>query len=529
MPETVVTAASSDGKTITIDHTHPYYLGSSDSPGMTLVNTVFDGKGYLGWRRSILLSLSTKKKLGFINGSCKSPDPTLADFEQWNCCNDMVLSWILNALSKEIADSVMSSTTAKGLWDSMEQRFGKSNGAKLYHLQKELFVLVQGNSDIAGYFTKIKRIWDELDSLSKGKHSYENQREVYANAQFSADSASFTAMGQGKFANNQLMVEFAAFMAARQARNAQKFKFQPQRGRDMNQKFNNSAQRFVRPQKKFKGKKKYNPNATCTYCGKTGHVMDDCYRLIGFPQDFEFTKGQDQPRANGIISTEGEGDKGIQYVESKETDITQQYTKEEVAEMMHMYKHAKQAQKGINANAIAGTVLKYSRSCFASLTSSTWIIDSGASEHMCYNPNSFMFLIPLLVPLNISLPNSFKFTCDILFTSSSYILQGLSKMSPQAFGEVREGLYLLEPSSPKSRCLFTSDVVSIPKGSNSIQESVSVPSSVNVNSIPNFKVKVKMIRSDNALELGKGTQEAAYLASEGIIHQVSCVATPQQK
>ncbi|XP_016454715.2 uncharacterized protein LOC107778902 [Nicotiana tabacum] len=128
---------------------------------MTLVNTVFDGRGYRGWRRSILLSFSAKKKLGFINGACQS-----LDHEQWSCVNDMVIPWILNALLKDIVDIVIYSKTAKELWDSLEKRFGRSNGAKLYHLQKELLGLVQGNSDIAGYFTKLKRLWDELDALN---------------------------------------------------------------------------------------------------------------------------------------------------------------------------------------------------------------------------------------------------------------------------------------------------------------------------------------------------------------------------
>jgi len=43
-----------------------------------------------------------------------------------------------------------------------------------------------------------------------------------------------------------------------------------------------------------------------------------------------------------------------------------------------------------------------------------------------------------------------------------------------------------------------------------------------------FNTKVKCIRSDNALELGKGTCEAVYLQNHGIIHQQSCVSTPQQ-
>lgn len=50
----------------------------------------------------------------------------------------MVISWLLNSLTKEIADSVIYSKMAKELWDSLEHRFGRTNGAKLYHLQKEL-------------------------------------------------------------------------------------------------------------------------------------------------------------------------------------------------------------------------------------------------------------------------------------------------------------------------------------------------------------------------------------------------------
>lgn len=48
----------------------------------------------------------------------------------------------------------------------LEDKFGQSNGVKLYHLQKELSDLVQGSTDIAGHFTKIKVLWDDLDDLN---------------------------------------------------------------------------------------------------------------------------------------------------------------------------------------------------------------------------------------------------------------------------------------------------------------------------------------------------------------------------
>ena len=43
-----------------------------------------------------------------------------------------------------------------------------------------------------------------------------------------------------------------------------------------------------------------------------------------------------------------------------------------------------------------------------------------------------------------------------------------------------------------------------------------------------FNAKVKIIRSDNAMELGKSETTLNFLRSQGIVHQTSCVATPQQ-
>ncbi|XP_070005546.1 uncharacterized protein [Nicotiana sylvestris] len=179
-------------------------------------------------------------------------------------------------IMEDIADSVIYSKTAKDLWDSLEQRFGRSNGANLYHLQKELSGLAQENCNIVGYFTKLKRLWDELDVLNvliccscvyvcEGKAKLtksledqrliqflmvlndtyaqargnvlmmnplpsmdvayplllqdENQREVYANAHFNSQLVSFMAAGEDKQPNAQLLADFVAFMSTGQEKN----------------------------------------------------------------------------------------------------------------------------------------------------------------------------------------------------------------------------------------------------------------------------------------------------------------------
>ncbi|XP_016468557.1 uncharacterized protein LOC107791076 [Nicotiana tabacum] len=155
---------------VMLDSSHPFYLHPSDSPGMVLVSSIFYGKGYGGWRRVIFIALSAKNKLGFISGSFPQPKISSDSFKPWTRCNGMVIFWVLNSLSKEIAESVLYSKTARDIWNELEERFGQSNGPQLYQLQKEITELAQANLDIAGYYTKLKRLWDELDSLDITQH-----------------------------------------------------------------------------------------------------------------------------------------------------------------------------------------------------------------------------------------------------------------------------------------------------------------------------------------------------------------------
>lgn len=78
-----------------INFTHASYLHSSYHPGMNLLSTVYDGRSYEGWRRSMMIALSAKNKLGFIDRSLVIPTDTSLQ-KAWSRCNDMVLSWILN-------------------------------------------------------------------------------------------------------------------------------------------------------------------------------------------------------------------------------------------------------------------------------------------------------------------------------------------------------------------------------------------------------------------------------------------------
>lgn len=52
------------------DNIHsPYYLHSSDHPGLVLASEALDGTNYIIWTIAMITSLEAKNKLGFIDGS----------------------------------------------------------------------------------------------------------------------------------------------------------------------------------------------------------------------------------------------------------------------------------------------------------------------------------------------------------------------------------------------------------------------------------------------------------------------------
>lgn len=93
---------------------------------------------------------------------------------QWERCDDIVTSWILNSLSKEIADSVEYVVDSAELWRELEDRYEQANGANLYQIQKEINDLSQGSLNVTGYYTKMKKLWEELSTLNtKGLFGWE--------------------------------------------------------------------------------------------------------------------------------------------------------------------------------------------------------------------------------------------------------------------------------------------------------------------------------------------------------------------
>ncbi|KAB2612568.1 hypothetical protein D8674_034884 [Pyrus ussuriensis x Pyrus communis] len=112
------------------------------------------------------MALNAKNKEGFINGSIKRPESaSTSEFQQWTRCNNLVKSWLLNSVSKDIGASVIYNNVAADIWNELKERFSHTNSVHLFHIEQEIHGSVQGNLNIGAYYTKLKSFWDERDAM----------------------------------------------------------------------------------------------------------------------------------------------------------------------------------------------------------------------------------------------------------------------------------------------------------------------------------------------------------------------------
>nr|XP_008350467.1 TMV resistance protein N-like [Malus domestica] len=102
----------------------------ADHPSMMLVSKPLKGNNHSTWSRAMRISLSAKNKLSFVD---------------------------------EISDSILYMTDAHAI---LRERCSQSHAPRIFQLQRDIASLTQDQLSIAAYYTKLKKLWDELASYS---------------------------------------------------------------------------------------------------------------------------------------------------------------------------------------------------------------------------------------------------------------------------------------------------------------------------------------------------------------------------
>ncbi|XP_010260889.1 PREDICTED: uncharacterized protein LOC104599848 [Nelumbo nucifera] len=557
-------ASTGDGNQASCNHSvkTSMQLHSSDHPGL------------------MRIALKAKNKLGFIDGTCEEPDPTSAEYEEWTHVDSMVISWILNSMSKEMIEAFVYTPTARALWLELEEKFGQSNGPQLYQPRRQIASIEQGNNIVVVYSNNLKKLWDEINCLepvpkcscnctcSTSKkmeeinysnrvmqflmglnYSFDNvrnqilvmdplpsinkvyamvmrvekQRQVHINFGESVDSSALLAKSVGQSANTYS-----------QASNRSNFK---------------------------KKEGKNNGDRFCTYCNTPGHFVETCFKKNGYPDWFKDLKKQKQQKSEKTFANMADSplEAGRDQINSLNMDTLSSSLAEIIQqELRKLVKNTQQVEENrVNAahfgdftEDFAGTIYSSGSSKSHYTVHGSWIIDTGASSHMC---TDLTLLTHSHTPTH---------------TSIVHLPDGNLTNQVLTVGKVMRNLYIIDHTSflPTTISKFASCISFVPSAHCNVvaaannkqlfvdyldwHKRLGHPSATVMKHLPfvinsaaneicfqlqsffklvktQFSTVIKSVRSDNGTEFL--SQEChSFFTDLGVLHQKSCVYTPQQ-
>lgn len=512
--ENVIKTPNTDEIAVT-SNLHPLFLANIDHPGLILISKKLTGTDNFGpWKRSITIALSAKNKLGIVDGSVPRPVEASPLRNQWDRVNDMVISWIMNTVTDEISNGMDFVNSAKEMWEELHDQFASVNGHRVYQVLKDLHALEQSDKSVEIYYHKMKNLWDEYVALeptipctcgSNRLTKAREQRKKLLQFLMGLNDSFSNARGQILMMN--------PLPSTPQAYSLVKQEEKQRIGHNVNLTMsfmansnNTKAPKTVSDTStQSAGAKK--PALKCTFCQKEGHLRENCFKIIGYPPK---GKGRGKPNAPnaatapgfrtfpqamhvGTINNPQTQTPPVAYppVNTSVEQLQQQVT--HMSHLMSLMMQQNQTQ-GNTLNTPENHIQGIAGLAFSMLTSNpmlskgTWIIDTGASHHMCYDrllmhdihpiahsfhvalPNNHVILVThvgsvrlgsqlvlhevLLVPdfkcnlLSISKLTS-ELHCKVVFTHDSCVFQDQNQVT-LATGLEKEGLYFFFLQSPSS-------------------------------------------------------------------------------
>ena len=324
------------------DPSSVYYIHPSDASTNQLVSVKFNGTGYHTWKRSMVITLSTKNKLGFVNGTIPVPDPTSVEYQYWERCNNLVISWILFNLDEEIASSVLFSDSAKEIWDDLEARFGCTSMTQTYSLEQKLLELKQGTDSVSTFFTKMKAVWNGLNDADPIVRCTCNNCTCNVNLKIQQKEQArrllqfmmrlnecFSVVRGNIMMMNPLPTIQQAYRLFAQEENhkqlsnltsqTESLAFAADKKTVSNPSTNSKS--FSKPGQFKKGGK---PTYYCNHCKVSGHSMERCFKLHGYPPGF-------QPRKVAAMSEHQNS--------AQDTDAVPTFSQDQYNHLMNLIEH----------------------------------------------------------------------------------------------------------------------------------------------------------------------------------------------
>ncbi|CAM8889602.1 unnamed protein product [Rhodiola kirilowii] len=422
------------------------------------------------------------------------------------------MSWLLASVSPIVHGQILHAKDVATAWKILHTRYAGSNVSRKFALKRDLGNLKQGDLDLAHYYAKLDKYWEELEAIRSvrflhctGDKNCDRCKEMVAEKD--EDKVIQFLMGlndsHAQVRTNILALRVIPDMNTvydmvaedESQQNVTKSpcaEMSAMYVQSQNVSSNSGNKQLVNStdgNKQYQGNKGQSNRQRlyCTHCPTAGHIKEFCYKLIGFPQNSKFGKGnRNGPGYRGTMSNavSAISTDSVNNSADKTSPVTRetslpQLSQQQWDQLLTLIKQPTREKENVESKVhMAGICANL----FCDFNTHSWIVDSGATNHFVSNIDLISGLYKLPQECKVLLPNSevigiayagkcvlssellledvllvptFKINlisvsklvldskCSVIFTGSSCQIQDLTFKSTLLTGEVSGGLYYL--------------------------------------------------------------------------------------
>ncbi|TXG65499.1 hypothetical protein EZV62_006774 [Acer yangbiense] len=340
--------------------------------------------------KSILEDL-TSRMTQMLNQTPIQPKSIDPDFKKWRTENAVVKGWLINSMDPSLIGNFIRFPTAKAIWDNIAiTNFDGTDTSQVYDLKRQVMRLKQGGGSIETYYNNLQGLWREIDYRRPNPMKCEDDIQKY-NSSLQEDRVYTFLDGLDdrldKIRGDVLQIkpfptveQAYAHVRREDVRQAVMMaKGDTTSGAAMLSRGGHKSQQTSSLQILSGGKpnmttksKSHTEGGGCTHCGNVKLTRETCFKLHGYPEWWNELKAK---KKHDVVAKENPGRAALVSTEPHLSLIPHGDSLTSTSEPTTL------SDSGNNGCALF---------CSNQENYHGWIVDSGATDHMTFDPQDFV-------------------------------------------------------------------------------------------------------------------------------------------
>lgn len=332
----------------------------------------FNGDNWVVWKFQTQVILKSRGYFDIVSGTKLRPATDRNEQTKWDSQDAKAQEVIVTRMEQGPLTHILSCETSKDMWFKLKSVYDKESEVSIHLLQQKFFMLDFGSGSVSSFISRLEEIKNKLQQA--GEQLSDKMLMTKILMALPEEYKHFRSAWESVPSDKQTLEELTSRLCIEEERN----KFAEESTVLVARDKNNSV----------KGKVK----SKCYICQKPGHVARFCFSRK------KENVNKENPKENGYSRET----KQCTYCRRRGHEVKDCWFRKNKEENRHSSKRTeKDDEKSNETNAF----MVFSKNI---KNGNDWCLDTGASEHMCWNKDLFQDLIETKMKKQVKVGNGEK-------------------------------------------------------------------------------------------------------------------------